>query len=206
MQRGDQRAADRARGADARAAPTPAAQTPAAQTPAAQTPATCDAIGNVQLICGQNGPEDLVVVPGAAEGGRLFHGGSGGVVLSASAIGCRASCIQDRRRRSGSTRRPEDVSGTAGRGVQGEVPDARLYLQEGRNSVHTIYVVVHGGREAVEVFELDARPQTPTLTSIGCAVATNPIGLALGARVARRRIHCHGLPAAQPADGGRSEG
>jgi sugar lactone lactonase YvrE len=29
----------------------------------------------------------------------------------------------------------------------------------------------------VEVFELDARPQTPTLTWIGCAVAPDPIGL-----------------------------
>jgi hypothetical protein len=52
-----------------------------------------------------------------------------------------------------------------------------LYLQEGRNSVHKLYVVVHGGREAVEVFELDAKPQTPTLTWIGCAVAPDPIGL-----------------------------
>jgi hypothetical protein len=44
-----------------------ATQSLTAQTPAApaQTPATCDAIGDVQFICGQNGPEDLVVVPGS---------------------------------------------------------------------------------------------------------------------------------------------
>jgi sugar lactone lactonase YvrE len=52
-----------------------------------------------------------------------------------------------------------------------------LYLQEGRNSVHRLYVVVHGGREAVEVFELDARSHPPTLTWIGCVVAPDPIGL-----------------------------
>ena len=46
-----------------------------------------------------------------------------------------------------------------------------LSLREGRNGVHTLYVVLHGGRESVEVFTLDARPQTPTLTWIGCAVA-----------------------------------
>ncbi len=36
-----------------------------AQAPAAPAPAKCDAIGDVQFICGQNGPEDLVVVPGS---------------------------------------------------------------------------------------------------------------------------------------------
>src|SRR5258708_15202501 len=52
-----------------------------------------------------------------------------------------------------------------------------LYLRPGRNAVHTLYVVHHGGRESIEVFELDARPKSPTLTWIGCAVAPDPIGL-----------------------------
>ncbi len=81
-----------------------------------------------------------------------------------------------------------------------------LYLQEGRNSVHKLYVVVHGGREAVEVFELDARPQTPTLTWIGCAVAPDPIGLNSVRALPGRRLHRHELPATQPADGGAPEG
>src|SRR4029453_3893832 len=47
----------------------------------AQAPANCDAIGNVQFICGQNGPEDLVVVPGAQWVVASSYGGSGGVML-----------------------------------------------------------------------------------------------------------------------------
>ena len=37
--------------------------------------------------------------------------------------------------------------------------------------------MLHGPRESVEVFEVDARQATPTLTWIGCAVAPDPIGL-----------------------------
>src|SRR5207249_4503423 len=52
-----------------------------------------------------------------------------------------------------------------------------LYLRSGPNAVHTLYVVHHGDRESIEVFEFDARPKPPTLTWIGCAVAPDPIGL-----------------------------
>src|SRR5438034_11036612 len=52
-----------------------------------------------------------------------------------------------------------------------------LYLRPGPNAVHTLYVVHHGDRESIEVFEFDARPKPPTLTWIGCAVAPDPIGL-----------------------------
>jgi sugar lactone lactonase YvrE len=52
-----------------------------------------------------------------------------------------------------------------------------LSLREGPNGVHTLYVVAHGARESIEVFALDARPQTPTVTWIGCVVAPDPIGL-----------------------------
>ena len=43
--------------------------------------------------------------------------------------------------------------------------------------MHTLYVVHHGNRESVEVFELDARQKQPAVTWIGCAVAPDPIGL-----------------------------
>jgi sugar lactone lactonase YvrE len=52
-----------------------------------------------------------------------------------------------------------------------------LYLSAGQNSVHRLYVVHHGSRESVEVFEVDARGARPSLTWIGCAVAPDPIGL-----------------------------
>jgi hypothetical protein len=52
-----------------------------------------------------------------------------------------------------------------------------LYLREGGNQRDTLYVVHHGNRESIEVFEFDARAKPPTLTWIGCAVAPDPIGL-----------------------------
>jgi sugar lactone lactonase YvrE len=52
-----------------------------------------------------------------------------------------------------------------------------LSIQPGNDSVHRLFVVAHGGRESVEVFEVDARQATPTLTWIGCAVAPDPVGL-----------------------------
>jgi sugar lactone lactonase YvrE len=52
-----------------------------------------------------------------------------------------------------------------------------LYLLAGPSSVHRLFVVAHGSRESVEVFEVDARAATPTLTWLGCAVAPEPVGL-----------------------------
>src|SRR6266853_2952448 len=52
-----------------------------------------------------------------------------------------------------------------------------LALRSGRNSLHTLYVVHHGNRESIEVFEFDARAKAPALTWVGCAVAPDPIGL-----------------------------
>ena len=46
-----------------------------------------------------------------------------------------------------------------------------LYLEPGSGGLHTLYVVHHGFRESIEVFELDARADAPALTWIGCTVA-----------------------------------
>lgn len=43
-----------------------------------------------------------------------------------------------------------------------------LSLRPGRDGRSTLYVVGHGDREAIEVFELDATRSTPQLTWIGC--------------------------------------
>src|SRR5438874_1171509 len=56
-------------------------------------------------------------------------------------------------------------------------PAAPPCVQEGKNSRHTLYVVNHGKRESIEVFELDAKVRPPTLTWIGCVVAPEPVGL-----------------------------
>jgi hypothetical protein len=52
-----------------------------------------------------------------------------------------------------------------------------LYLKEGRRGVHTLYAVHHGGRESVELFELDTLKTPIAIAWIGCVVAPDPIGL-----------------------------
>ena len=155
-----------------------ATQSLIAQAPAPSPPATCDAIGNVQFICGQNGPEDLVVVPGSQWVVASSYGGSGGIMLirvsdRKSSVAYPGSAPKERL----DAKTYNTCPGPPDAAFKAKFLTHGVYLQEGRNSVHKVYVVVHGGREAVEVFELDAKPQTPTLTWIGCAVAPDPIGL-----------------------------
>jgi hypothetical protein len=145
---------------------------------AAQAPSKCDAIGDVQFVCGQNGPEDLVVVPGSQWVVASAFGGSGGIMLirvsdRVSSVAYPGPAPRERLDAKTYTTCP----GPPDAAFKAKFQTHGLYLQEGRNSVHTLFVVVHGGREAVEVFELDAREKAPTLTWIGCAVAPDPIGL-----------------------------
>src|SRR5438477_30543 len=67
---------------------------------------------------------------------------------------------------------------TAATGGVGRIPAAHgLYLRPGSGSVHTVYLVHHGNRESIEVFEFDGHAKPPVLTWVGCAVAPDPIGL-----------------------------
>ena len=151
----------------------------AQQPPAFPPPPPCTpSAGEVQFVCGQQGPEDLVVVPGGQWVVAGAFGGAGGINLIRVSDRTSVKAYP-----TASTKDAQDVK--AYKSCPG-APDAAfkakflthgLSLREGRNGVHTLYVVAHGARESVEVFTLDARPQTPALTWIGCAVAPDPIGL-----------------------------
>ena len=52
-----------------------------------------------------------------------------------------------------------------------------IYLRPNAGGVHTLYVVHHGHRESIEVFEVDARATRPTLTWVGCAVTPDELRL-----------------------------
>jgi len=143
-----------------------------------QAPPGCTPMRDVQFVCGQNGPEDLVVVPGSQWVIASSYGGSGGIYV------IRASDRMSTLAYPGAT--PRERFDAKSYGKCPGPPDAAfkakflthgLSIQPGSNSVHRLLVVAHGGRESVEVFELDARPSPPTLTWIGCAVAPDPVGL-----------------------------
>ncbi len=145
---------------------------------APQKQAGCDALGNVQFVCGLVGPEDLVVVPGEQW-----------VIASGDAAPGAITLIHVKDR----TTSPLYPSASLKQRLDAKTYDScpapidpeekdrfrahGLFLRPGKNAVHTLYVVQQGNRESIEVFELDARAKPPALTWVGCAVAPDPIGL-----------------------------
>jgi hypothetical protein len=145
---------------------------------AAQAPAPCTPAGDIQFICGQQGPEDLVVVPGSQWVVASVYGGSGGINLIR--VSDRRSVLAfptDADKIRFDSKAYVGCSGPPDKSAKAKFTTHGLSLQAGRKSVHRLFVVVHGAREAIEVFELDAGPATPVLTWIGCVVAPDPIGL-----------------------------
>lgn len=145
----------------------------------AQVSAPCAPAGGVEFICGFEAPEDLVVLPGEQWVVAGAYSGRGGLYLIRAsdrfkvfAYPAEASPDRwDRKTYGSACPGPPDAATKAAFRTHG------LSLVPGANSVHRLFVVLHGGRESVEVFELDTRPATPTVTWIGCAVAPEPIGL-----------------------------
>ena len=145
---------------------------------AQQAAGGCEPAGQIRFVCGQAGPEDLVAVPRTRWLIASAYGPEGGLHL----VDTRASS-STRLFPTASARERLDakIYGACPGPLQG--PDKErfqthgLYLKDGGNAPHTLYVVHHGARETVEVFELDARSATPSITWIGCVVAPDPIGL-----------------------------
>ena len=132
---------------------------------------------DLKLICNQQAPEDLVVVPGDQW-----------VVASAyTGLGINLIRVRDRVSMRGypaaaARKRPDekrygDCPGPPDSGAGVRFTTHGLWLQPGTGAVHTLFVVGHGTRESIEVFEIDTRPATPLVTWIGCAIAPEPIGL-----------------------------
>ncbi len=136
--------------------------------------APCDPIGTVQFICGVANAEDLVAVPqsdwvvasGVRAPGALYVVNSRDkktvvVVLPTDTLQARFD-----KKTYDSCPGPLNVAAEKERfrahGVN---------LTPGRNRVHTLYLVHHGNREAIEVFDIDGRGKVPTLTWIGCSIA-----------------------------------
>ncbi|MEE2638691.1 MAG: hypothetical protein VYE68_15825 [Acidobacteriota bacterium] len=137
----------------------------------------CEAVGEIRFICDLISPEDLAVIPGSEwviasgnrAGGRihlvsvaektatvLFPGATPSERLDATAY---PTC-------------PGPIDPT-----EGDAFNAHgLYLHPGQDAVHTLYVVHHGNRESIEVFEVNTSAR-PTMTWVGCVVAPEPLGL-----------------------------
>lgn len=134
---------------------------------ASPSSAQCRPDGDVQFVCGPVSPEDLVLVPdspwviaaGMEDDGYLYaidrRDQRSTVLFPSTSFGARPAAA---------------FSACSGPIANGFRPHG-LSLRPGRNDRHTLYVVRHGAREAIEVFELDARSGVPILTWEGCAEA-----------------------------------
>ena len=140
--------------------------------------AGCDPVGKIQFICGQVGPEDLAVVPGSEwviASGDAANGAIRLVRISDKTTTVLFPTPAPRERLDKKTY--DSCPGPIDPAEKERFRAHGLYLRPGKNSLHTLYVVHHGTRESIEVFEFDARAKPPALTWIGCAIAPDPVGL-----------------------------
>jgi hypothetical protein len=145
-----------------------------AQPPPQPPPPPC--IPGEMVVCGQQAPEDLValgpqwVVAGA-------YSGTGGIALirttdRASHTAYPAAAAVNRH----DARTYPECPGPPGENGAAFMTHG-VYVEPGDGPVHKLFVVGHGARESIEVFQVDTAPSTPVVTWIGCVVAPEPIGL-----------------------------
>lgn len=128
----------------------------------------CEAAGAYDFVCGPINAEDLVRVPGTKW-----------IIASGMAPGASITLI-DSQQKSWSDLYPADspraVQDMETFGACPGSPDPNnfishgLNIRAGKNGHSTLYVVGHGGREAIEVFDVDASGVKPVLTWTGCVM------------------------------------
>ena len=136
--------------------------------------AQCDPDGDVQFVCGPVSPEDLAPVPRSPW--ILVSGMEDDGYLYATDVRDHTSSVLFPTQMA----RPRHDRGTYGScpgPVTGGFRPHGLSLRPGANTTHTLYVVRHGEREAIEVFEVDAGGALPTLVWIGCVVAPEGVSM-----------------------------
>ena len=131
----------------------------------------CAPSGGLNFICGLQAPEDLVLVPGTRW-----------LIASGMAAGSGMHLIDTQakiaRRLYGpsiSTSRADKAKFVACPGPL-DPKQAILHglsLRPAQTGHYTLYATNHGGRESIEVFDLDARGAAPTATWIGCVLMPN---------------------------------
>ena len=134
----------------------------------------CEPDGDVQFLCGPVSPEDLAPIPESPW------------IIVSSMVDEGHLYLADTRDHSSTVVFPTSTSppqhdavtyGACPGPVSRQFRPHGLYLLPGDDANHTLYVVGHGAREAIEVFDVDVSEDTPRLTWVGCAVAPDPLGL-----------------------------
>ena len=145
---------------------------------AGQGTANCGPAGNVQFVCGHEAPEDLALIPDSEWMVASVFSGNGGIRLinvrdKTTTVGFPTATSRERL----DAKTYDSCPGPLDAAAKAKFRTHGVAVRAGRNSVHTLYVVHHGSRESIEVFEVDGRAKPPALTWVGCAVAPDPVGL-----------------------------
>src|ERR1700751_3013050 len=124
----------------------------------AQTAASCAPAGNIQFVCGQDGPEDLLHLPGSDWVLASVMAGNGGIRLisvqgKTSTILYPSSSPKEQL----DTKTYDSCPGAPEPDDKVKFTTHGLAMQAVRNSIYTLYAVHHGKRESIEVFQIDAR-------------------------------------------------
>jgi hypothetical protein len=135
-------------------------------TIAGQATPSCAPSGGLSFICGIQNPEDLVLVPntrwliasGMAPGSGL-HLVDTRAKTARMLFGPDAASARQDRKRFPNCQGPLDAKQAVLHG---------LSLRTAGQGRYTVYATNHGGRESIEVFELDVKAATPSATWIGC--------------------------------------
>ena len=136
---------------------------------AAQPQAPCTPSGGLTFICGVANPEDLVLVPNTRW--MLASGMAPGSGLHL--VDTRAKTVKNLYAAGAANARSDRTkyANCPGPLVPTQALLHGLSLRPTAGGRYTVYATNHGGRESVEVFELDVSTASPTATWIGCVPA-----------------------------------
>jgi len=126
----------------------------------------CDASGEYAFVCGPKNAEDLVHVPdtkwiiasGMAPDAAIYLINSQQKTWTELYPAKAPRALQDM----------EKYGACPGSPDPNNFVTHGLNIRPGANGHSTLYVVGHGGREAIEVFDVDANGEMPVLTWTGC--------------------------------------
>ena len=138
----------------------------ASTSPLDQHDPNCQPDYPVRFICGPENPEDLAEVPDTPW--VIVSTWQDDGYLSAARLD--GQTFQIYPGEAPQARHDMDLYGECPGPMPNDFWAHGISLRPGEDGVHTLFVVRHDGREAIEVFEVDARHGTPSLTWVGCVL------------------------------------
>ena len=147
-----------------------------AQSPPTHGSAICATEGNIQLLCQVKRPEDLLQVPGT--NWVVTSSLDGGLYLIDARDKTIARLFPSATAKYHLDKTTYDTCpGPLDETAKANFVTAGIAIRPAKNGTNTLYAVHFGKESSVQVFELDTRAKTPSVTWVGCVVASATITL-----------------------------